>query len=192
MDVCKLKLAKDIVERAIAYKKVCESVNYIWPNRDFVMVCARPTKINRDEQGRLHSTAEKAIEYPDGWGLYCVHGVRFDNVALWQAVCSGSLSAHEILAIRNAEQRRVAYEIMDKTKMAALKPVVVDEAADSMSGPLGIVSFNVDGFKKPFLYLRCVCPSTGREYYLETRQKTCAAAVAASFGLKKVMFEKEW
>jgi hypothetical protein len=76
-DICKLKLSKDIMERTLAYRKVCESVNYIWPNRNFVMVCARPVRISRDEQGRLHSLTEQAIEYPDGWGLYVIHGVKF-------------------------------------------------------------------------------------------------------------------
>ena len=75
-DICKLKLSQDIMDRALAYRKVCESVNYIWPNRDFVMVCERPAKISRDDRGRLHCPDGKAIEYPDGWGLYYLHGVR--------------------------------------------------------------------------------------------------------------------
>ena len=41
------------------------------------MVCERPKRIERNEQGRLHSLMGKAIEYPDGWGLYFVHGVKF-------------------------------------------------------------------------------------------------------------------
>jgi len=83
MNFCGLKLSKDITERAEAYRKVCESVNYIWPNRNFVIVCARPTKINRDQAGRLHSLIEKSIEYPDGWGLYHIHGVQFEE-DLWK------------------------------------------------------------------------------------------------------------
>jgi hypothetical protein len=123
--------------------------------------------------------------------IYQISGVQFSK-PLFDSVRKGILTVQEVFVLKNMEQRRVAYERMDKTKMAALKPVVVDEAADSMGGPLSIVSFDVDGFKEPFLYLRCICPSTGREYYLETRQKTCAAAIAVSFGLDKVTFEKEW
>ena len=103
-DVCGLRLSEDIMERAEAYRKVCESVNYIWPNRDFVIVCARPTEINRDNQGRLHSTAGKAIFYPDGWGLYLLHGVKFEE-DLWSKVVSGKMSFSEILKIENTEQR---------------------------------------------------------------------------------------
>ena len=74
--MCGLKLSKDIMDRAEAYRKVCESVNYIWPNRDFVMVCARPVKINRNSLGRLHKDGGMAISYPDGWGLYYLNGVK--------------------------------------------------------------------------------------------------------------------
>jgi hypothetical protein len=102
--VCNLKLSPDIEERAEAYQKVCESVNYIWPDKNFVMVCARPTKIARDEQGRLHNDSGKAIEYPDGWGLYMLAGVRFEE-DLWKRVVSGQMSLKEILDIQNTEQR---------------------------------------------------------------------------------------
>lgn len=106
-DICKLKLAEDIMERAEAYRKVCESVNYIWPNRDFVMVCARPTKINRDTTGQLHSDREKSIEYPDGWGLYHLHGVSFDET-LWRKAVSRQMPFADILKIEDIDQRKQA------------------------------------------------------------------------------------
>jgi hypothetical protein len=185
MDVCKLKLARDIMERATAYRKVCESVNYIWPNRDFVMVCARPTRIEKDGQGRLHSTSGKAIEYPDGWGLYFLNGVRFDDVALWKSISNGTISASEVFAIENTEQRRVAYELMDKAKMLELPGLeVIHEVDDDGQGyKMRIISFSLPGISRPFLYLNCFCPSSGREYHLETQEKDCWRAKAASFGL---------
>lgn len=75
-DVCGLELEQDIQERATAYRKVCESVNYIWPNRNFVMVCDRPKEIHRDENGQLHNENDLAIRYGDGWGLYMRHGIK--------------------------------------------------------------------------------------------------------------------
>jgi hypothetical protein len=191
-DICKLKLSKDIMERALAYRKVCESVNYIWPNSDFVMVCERPTKINRDAQGRLHSITEMAIEYPDGWGLYYINGVQFDY-ELWSAISTGSLFPAAIFSITNMEQRRIAYEHMDKARMATLPGLtVLDESKDKYGLNQRIISFTVEGFDQPFFYYHCVCPSTGREYYLETKQKTCEAAKAMSFGLEEIEFTEEW
>jgi hypothetical protein len=55
-----------------------------------------------------------------------------------------------------------------------------------------IVSFVIAGFDKPFLYLHCVCPSTKREYFLETKQETCELAKAKSFGMESVEFSEEW
>jgi hypothetical protein len=185
MDVCKLKLAKDIVERATAYRKVCESVNYIWPNRDFVMVCARPSRIEKNDQGRLHSLSDMAIKYPDGWGIHFLNGVRFDDVVLWKSIASGTISAAETFAIGNMEQRRVAYELMDKSKMLEVPGLeVIHEVDDDGQGhKMRIISFKLPSIPKPFLFLNCFCPSGGREYYLETRKKDCWAAKAASFGL---------
>ena len=112
---CGLELSKDIMERAEANRKISESVNYIWPNRDFVMVCARPTKILRDDQGRLHSENGMAIQYPDGWGLYLLHGVQFPE-ELYRKVTSGTMPFEEILAIEDIDQRTQAMKFGDPKK----------------------------------------------------------------------------
>ena len=98
------------------------------------------------------------------------------------------------IAISNTEQRRVAYEKMDKTKMAELPNLkVLDESKDKYGFNQRVISFTMDGFDKPFLYYHCVCPSTGREYYLETKQRACNAAKAASFGFgEDFEFTEEW
>src|SRR5208282_3205010 len=74
-DVCALDIGDAMSARAIAYAGTVESACWWWPHRDFVMVCERPVHIDRDEQGRLHSTKRKAIAWPDGWGLYRLHGI---------------------------------------------------------------------------------------------------------------------
>jgi len=81
-----------------------QSCGYWWPNRDFVMVCERPTRIERDQRGRLHSLAGQAIAWPDGWGLHMVHGVRVPRTVI---EAPGSLTTREIEQERNAEVRRV-------------------------------------------------------------------------------------
>ena len=125
-DVCKLKLAKDIMERAEAYRKVSESVNYIWPNSDFVMVCARPTIILKDNDGRLHSEKGMAIQYPDGWGLYMIHGVRFEK-ELYEKVISGKMSFSEILKIDNTEHRLQAMR-MNTNALMSETPKLIDKS----------------------------------------------------------------
>ena len=114
---------------------------------------------------------------------------------LFSKIRSGSLSAKEVFAIQNTEQRRVAYEKMDKKKMKELENYkVLDEVKDDGCGnPMKIVSFEMKGYDSPFYFLNCFCASTKREYFVETRETECWAAKSASFGLSKgTEFEKEW
>ena len=111
-DICKLKLSKDIMERAKALRKVSESVNYIWPNRDFIIVCARPTEIHRNTRGRLHNENGMAIKYPDGWGLYLLNGVRFSE-ELYKKIVSKKMPFQDILAIKDIDQRTQAMKFGD-------------------------------------------------------------------------------
>jgi len=111
-EICKLKLAKDIIERAEAYRKVCESVSYIWPNRNFVIVCERPSEIHRNEKGLLHNARGLAIKYPDGYGFYVLNGVRFPE-KLFLKVTSGKMPFKEILAIEDTDQRTQAMRFGD-------------------------------------------------------------------------------
>ena len=121
-DICELKLDKDIMERAEAYRKICESVNYMWLNTDFIMVCERPVKINRNKEDRLHSDKEKSIEYPDGWGLYHLNGVKFEE-NLWKKVVSGVMPFQEILAIVDIDQRTQAMKCKRVSKTYKFKTI---------------------------------------------------------------------
>jgi hypothetical protein len=124
--------------------------------------------------------------------IYYINNVTFDK-KLFTAIRLGQLSAQQVFAITNMEQRRVAYEKMDKVKMAELPDLkVLDESLDKYGLNQRIISFNIDGFNKPFLFYHCICPSTAREYYLETKQNNCAAAKSKSFGLENIEFTEEW
>jgi hypothetical protein len=104
IDVCGLILDKDIMERALIYRKINESVNYILANRNFVIVCDRPKEIHRDNQGQLHNEKGMSIKYGDGWGLYHLHGVSFDK-ELFDKVTSRQMSVQEISQIKDTDQR---------------------------------------------------------------------------------------
>ena len=124
-DICKLKLAKDTMERAEAYRKINESVNYIWPNRDFVMVCDRPKHILRDSDGRLHSTERKAIEYKDGWGLYMIHGVKFTEEQFNKAKTA---TVSEIISWEDIDQRSVLLrERPLETLLGSVEKILIDK-----------------------------------------------------------------
>jgi len=160
LDVCNLELPKDVMERVKAHRKVCESVNYIWPNKDFVMVCARPIKINRNDKGRLHSLTEKSIEYPDGWGLYHIDGIRFDE-NLWRKVVKKELSAKECVAIQNTDQRAIALRLLGWDKV--LSELGAKKISEDEYGELFECDLKDD--IKPARFVKAIDPSTNEPIF---------------------------
>lgn len=161
-DICNLKLSKDIMERAFAYRKVCESVNYIWPNRNFVIVCARPVHIDRDEQGRLHSETRKAIQYPDGWGLYMWHGVWVNEKIVKHPE---QLTKKDWMDEKNLEVRRVIQERMGENFAVEIGGKVVGKHKDLRIGEVIEVDISPDP-EKIAHYLHVQDWSTKRMYFL--------------------------
>ena len=167
-----MELTKDIQERADAYQEVCQSVNYIWPNKDFVMVCARPTKINRDLRGQLHSDTEMAISYPDGWGIYALHGVRFPK-DLWEKVVSRKMSFKEVSEIKDIDQRTQAMNYCPPREFLEKEGKLLDKSTrgnELWLIPKSARLFRIDAYFLLYkdistsrLYLKGVPPDIGKE-----------------------------
>jgi hypothetical protein len=127
--------------------------------------------------------------------VFTIENVRFDK-SLFDKVRKDILTAQEVFAIVNMEQRRIAYQRMDKNKMKDLPNLKVLNKVknDGYGYPMKVISFTVEGYDKPFKFLNCFDPSTGREYFLETQSDTCWIAKNKSFGIedKNFRFKKEW
>ena len=163
-----------------------------WCDFEDVIYLVPTPIVSIDERNNFHSLKSPAVYWKGGEENYFIRGVKLDK-ALWKKIVSGKMSAEEVFAIENTEQRRVAYELMDKSKMKKLKNFkIVDEVKDNYGYPMKVVEFELKGFDSPFRYLNCFCSSTGREYFVETRQETAEKAKAKSFGLEEVVFTKEW
>ena len=162
-DVCGLKLEQDIAERAEAYRKVCESVNYIWPNRDFILVCERPTKIVRNATGKLHNEYGKAIEYPDGWGLYCLYGIVFEQ-EMWTKIIGQKLTFAEILKIEDIDKRMVALRYCKPYKLFEGTKAELVFSKSVRGNELWKIPASSGIFTQDEYFLHYYCPSSGREY----------------------------
>ena len=124
--------------------------------------------------------------------IYFILGVEFDK-ELYLNVLGDKLSAQEVFAIENIEQRRLAYQYMDKRKMKELDNYkILDSKIDRYDNKMELVSFSLSGFDSPFKYLHCICPSTGREYFIETDKNKCEIAKSSSFGFNRLKFKEEW
>ena len=126
-------------------------------------------------------------------GLYPFENVRMDDIKLVNKILQDKLSAEEVFSIENAEHRRIAFEYMDKKKLFQLKGYkVIHEDIDDKGNKMEIISFKVKNINKPLLFYHCVCPSTNREYMVQTDKKKCIQAKNNSFGLEKIKWIDEW
>lgn len=171
------------------------NVSFLIPYEGIVFISETPTI--SWENKRLSSTTGPAIEWADGYKLYSINGVAFDE-DLWKKVTNKNVKMSEIFAIENVEQRRVAYEIQNKSKMLELPDCkILDKVKDDGYGnPMKIIEFTVGGFESPFKYVNWFCPSTKREYFHEisgTDITDCFEAKNNSFRLPGgITFGKEF
>ena len=132
--------------------------------------------------------SEKSSEWllaKQGNFVYRLNSVVFPK-EWFDKIRKDQLSPEEVFAIYNQEHRRIAYEYMDKAKMKTLKDFkVLDEQTDDKGNPMKIISFNVKNVSEPLKFYDCVCPSTKRNYFVQTDQDTCEAAKKRMFGFTK-------
>ena len=206
-DVCGLELAPETAAAARAYRGTSEAACWWCPHRDFVMVSERPKWIDRDDLGRLHSTSRHAIEWPDGWGLYRVHGV---DVPADIVLDPGAISVKRIDEEPNAEVRRIMLEIYGLQKyVASAKAEILDQDVDLDGQPRRLLrhsgmvfcevrnsTLEADGTRKTYLLavhpeLRPIPPS-GSNLPLGGPQKmTCRNAIASMHYLRGEEYRPE-
>jgi hypothetical protein len=208
-EACGLELDPRIAAAAKAYQETAQSACWWWPHRDFVMVCERPRNIDRDARGRLHSLNGAAIAWPDGWGVYSVHGVRVPADIIEQPQL---ITVQRIDGEQNAEIRRVMIERYGIDRyLHDSGAEVLHEDCDQFGHPRKLVRKNRAGDEPivaVFVRNSTLEPDGSRKDYMlrlhpELRplldagnfgapQKfTCRNAVASTFGMRGEQYEPE-
>jgi hypothetical protein len=95
-------LAGDRLAGLIQITKCC---GWWWPYRGLAILTERPCSISRDSRGRLHNENALALEYPDGWGIYAIHGIQVPKKYI--ETPADLIDPTEVLRERNAEIRAV-------------------------------------------------------------------------------------
>jgi hypothetical protein len=179
------------------FHKVCEENTLIYLARLNEMVSGyrlgdaeawlirKPVRLERDEQGRLHSADGMCIQYPDGWGFYAWHGVRCPEHYML-----GKITRADWLREANLELRRVIEERLGPEQFVAL----VGERCihHSKRGMLMEVDLPDDP-ERVAHYLKVRDPSTGRRYYLRVPPSITNAdeAAAWTFGLDTATYQPD-
>ena len=128
------------------YKKMLKSgifMTILFEN--VALACRRPKAVRRDDQGRLHSDQKPAIEWRDGYKLYYLHGQHV-NESLWKRIVSQEMTLKDIMDIRNADERTMAFSM--------LRPDRLLEAMNAKlihTGIKGTKLYQVDDFAEKVL-----------------------------------------
>ena len=158
-EVCNLELPGDLWERGKAFEATIESACWWWPHREFVMVCERPTVIHREitnpdvargwNSHRLHCEAGPAVAWPDGWGVYVLHGVRVPGWIV--ETPADQLDPALLLKEPNAEVRR---ELVRKVGIERVCKKLDAKVVDQQ-GEYELLSLDLqDGRQRPYLKMR--------------------------------------
>lgn len=125
-----------------------------------VFICKTPTKVIKEQRGRLHSTTEAAVQWRDGMNNYFIQGVGFDS-DLWAKIVKKELSCQEILQLRNIEQRCIAFSMYNPELLLAELNAKLINKSKRGNELYGIPNIIPDRTVK---YLKYADPSTGRVY----------------------------
>ena len=174
-----------ILEKFAIAERLTEA-GWTWWHSDVFVSSDRPAFIHRDDEGRLHSETGHAIEYRDGWGFSCWHGVRIPDAWLTD---KSSLTPELALTWENIEQRRCACEILGWSKVLATLNARVIDADDPEIGELLEAEIPGSG-KERFLRVRC---GTGRTFVLPVPRdmKTALEANGWTYGISTCEYKPE-
>jgi hypothetical protein len=164
------------------------SVNYFDGS---VIISRLPTKVIKDEAGRLHSLTEPAVQWADHLDNHFIHGVSF-TPGLWESVVKKTISAKDAISLPNVEQRTIACQTIGyDTVVAELGARTVDKETrptpdgKALHYQLLEIKLN-DDLTRPAKFLKVECPSTGKETLLRVHpsMRKVRTALAWTFGMK--------
>jgi hypothetical protein len=193
-DEDKYRLFTDFV-RAVPYIVVLENI---------AIVSKKPTQIHWQEttpeagwgngvktmpkNRRLHSEKEMAVQFEDGFGVYCLWNVRFEK-ELFENITSRKITAKEVLKIENMERRMAALKFLGaETLLNDLQAKPIDKSKR------GNELYCIDKvFPSKQYCLKYSCPSTGRVYvsFVDPKvgaEKDADRAMAWKFSLTKEQY----
>jgi hypothetical protein len=153
---------------------------------DCVIISRLPTKVIKDEAGRLHSLTEPAVQWADHSDNHFIHGVAFAP-ELWESVAKKTITAKDAISLPNVEQRTIACQTIGyDTVVAELGALTVDKETrptpdgKTLHYQLLEIKLN-DDLDRPAKFLKVECPSTGKETLLRVHPSICEVRTALAW-----------
>lgn len=128
----------DLVSRLNEWVTLAKN-GFLWyPYEGICFISDRPIRVSFDSQNRLHSADGAAIEFADGWAVYCWHGVRVPEAVILRPE---TITVERIEAEVNAEVRRVMIDRMGMERyFAEAEMQLVDEQVFVQHTPFGDIA----------------------------------------------------
>lgn len=165
-----LEIDKDKLELFSNWVRCCPFVLF---NEDIVYVSRKPTALHFNDNQQLHCEDGMSCEFADGWGIWTLNGVSVDEQIVMKPETQ---TVTQIRAEQNEEVRRlrigrfgwVAY-------LNSVGAVIINERDNDIEGTK---EYLLHSSKDKMTALLCVCPSTQKDFILETplEIKTCVEA----------------
>jgi hypothetical protein len=162
-------------EKANLFKNWAERCAFIIMNEDAIFVSRNPVDIHF-EDGVLSNEDGYSVEFCDGWGIYSINGVNLSEQIVMNPE---TLTVQQINDEQNEEVRRIMIERYGSGKyLDEIGAKVIDGPVDNWIEGTKEYLFRTN---KDEVYLLCVCPSTGKEFYLECPPDTATCQDAQSW-----------
>ena len=160
--------------------ELAHSCFWWWPYENVCFVSDKPKMIKRNERGQLHSENGLALQFHDGYGMFCWHGTRVKEKLIMRP---NEITREEILNEKNSEVSRAMMEKLGARYFELFKPKLIHKWFDEKTSCHYELCDIEDRPQSDFpFFLKMESPELKdgtRPYYIERVPpgiKTCQAA----------------
>ena len=142
---------------------------YLFPFEKMLLVVRKPNQIFLNQNGDLNHESEMAISWPDGFGMYCLNGVRMCGCEwFFDKTLSDKEKAEKIFATENVEQRA---EMLRVFGMSKIYETLSHTKLSSREDGYEVLAIDIGTGRKEE-YLKMINPSTGEVHVEAVARET--------------------
>ena len=154
------------------YKKILKSgVFNAYEFENFVFAIQPPIYVERNSQGRLHSTSTAAVKFRDGSSYYFINGRPIPE---WVVEKKDSIIKDQFLQEKNSDIKGAIYEVLGSEGIINLLGAEITDSKTihHANGDVETVELlkTKDTFPEldddPLAWVKMTCPSTGTNYLI--------------------------
>ena len=154
------------------YKKILKSgVFNAYEFENYVFVIQPPIYVERNSQGRLHSTSTAAVKFRDGSSYYFINGRQIPE---WVVEKKDAITKDQFLQEKNSDIRGAIYEVLGSEGIINLLGAEITDTKTihHANGDVETVELlkTKDTFSEldddPLAWVKMTCPSTGTNYLI--------------------------